>query len=161
MTNIHASCVMLHRAGQLFDAPADAGILLLGESGAGKSTVALKLLARGARLVADDRVELFARDGRLWGRPPASLAGLIEARGVGIVEIDHAPEACIALAVRLATDAPRMPERQSYAPPEGLPPIAAPPLLELCAMDAAIAEKIVLAAASFAHALFREEGKRR
>jgi len=156
--NVHASCVMLARAGSAFGAPPDSGILLLGTSGAGKSSVALRLLALGAVLVADDRVELFARDGNLWACPPVALAGLMEVRGLGVVTRPHADEARIALAVRLGKDTPRMPERQCYLPPQPLVLGTPPPLLDLSAADTAVAEKIVLAAAAFADALFREEG---
>jgi HPr kinase/phosphorylase len=66
IANIHASCVVLARAGEPFGAPGDAGILILGASGSGKSDLALRLIGRGALLVADDRVEIFARDDGLW-----------------------------------------------------------------------------------------------
>ena len=59
---------------------AGVGVLLLGPSGAGKSECALELLGRGHRLVADDRVVLEVREGRLWGRAPASIRHAIEIR---------------------------------------------------------------------------------
>ncbi len=158
--NIHASCVVLGRAAEAFGAPSDAGILLLGESGAGKSAIALQLIGRGARLVADDRVELFVREGDLWARPPAALAGLIEARGVGIAALPFAADAHVALAVELVAthNVPRHPEIRHYAPPKALGDVARlPPLLALSADDNAVVDKIALAAAAFAHALFRRE----
>ncbi|HUO94139.1 MAG TPA: hypothetical protein VMU22_14530 [Rhizomicrobium sp.] len=155
--NIHASCVMLSEAARIFGGAPGDGILILGPSGAGKSSVALKLLGLGARLVADDRVELFAREDVLWARAPAALAGLIEARSVGIVTLKHAPEARVALAVELASPAERLPERLDYTPPAPLPVRAKPPLLRLSPQDIAVAEKIVLAAAAHANALFRHE----
>jgi len=157
-TNVHASCVMLAKAGVTFGAPQDAGILLLGPSGAGKSALALRLLALGAVLVADDRVELFAREGELWACPPARLAGLLEVRGLGVVKRPHVGEARIALVARLGKESPRMPERQSYAPPHPLELNRLPPLLEFAAGDAAVTEKVILATAAFADALFREDG---
>jgi hypothetical protein len=157
-TNVHASCVVLARAAAAFGAPQDAGILLLGPSGAGKSALALRLLALGATLVADDRVELFAREGELWACPPARLAGLLEVRGLGVVRQPHVREARIALVVRLGKESPRMPEGRSYAPPHPLALDRPPPLLDLSAGDAAVTEKIILATAAFADALFREEG---
>ena len=63
--NIHATCIRIARAGKVFGAPASAGVLILGESGAGKSDLALRLIGRGAELVADDRTELDAS-----ARPP-------------------------------------------------------------------------------------------
>ena len=66
------------------------GIILMGESGSGKSRLALSLLYEGARLVADDVVELFiGRDG-LRGRAPDRLRGLMEIRGAGIVDVSKA-----------------------------------------------------------------------
>lgn len=60
------------------------GVLLLGRSGSGKSDLALRLMDRGAELVADDRVVAEARGGRLWLCAPPRLAGLIELRGLGV-----------------------------------------------------------------------------
>jgi HPr kinase/phosphorylase len=156
VVNVHASCVILADAGAIFGAPSDGGILILGESGAGKSSVVLKLLALGARLVADDRVELFVRDGVLHATAPATLAGLLEARGLGIVALPYAADSRIMLAVRLGAAPQRYPHREDYEPPAPLIVRAGPPLLRLSADDSAVAEKIVLAAAAFSNALFRE-----
>jgi hypothetical protein len=158
IVNIHASCVVLEKAAAIFGAPPGDGVLILGASGAGKSSVALKLLAMGAQLVADDRVELFEDEQVLWARAPATLAGLIEARGLGIVTLPHAANARVALAVQLGSNAGRLPHREDYEPPNPLAIRAKPPLLRLSAQDPAIAEKIVLAAAAFSNALFRGEG---
>jgi HPr kinase/phosphorylase len=66
----------------------DLGVLLLGASGAGKSELALELIARGHALVADDSVEvLLAAPGCLLGRCPPELAGFIEVRGLGILDV--------------------------------------------------------------------------
>jgi HPr kinase/phosphorylase len=156
--NIHASCVMLDKAAAIFGAAPGDGVLILGASGAGKSSVALQLLAMGAKLVADDRVDLFEQEDVLWAGAPASLAGLIEARGLGIVTLPYAQSARIALAVQLGANAARCPHHEVYEPPTPLAVRAKPPLLRLSAQDAAIAEKIVLAVAAFSNALFREEG---
>jgi HPr kinase/phosphorylase len=156
VVNVHASCVILSDAGAVFGAPPDGGILILGESGAGKSSVVLKLLALGATLVADDRADLFVRDGLLHAAAPATLAGLLEARGLGIVALPYAADSPITLAVRLGPTPPRYPEREDYEPPAPLIVRARPPLLRLSAEDMAVAEKIVLAAAAFSNALFRE-----
>jgi serine kinase of HPr protein (carbohydrate metabolism regulator) len=61
------------------------GALLVGPSGAGKSDLALRALDQGFQLVADDRTRLFVSEGRLFGRAPTALFGLMEVRGVGIV----------------------------------------------------------------------------
>jgi serine kinase of HPr protein (carbohydrate metabolism regulator) len=60
------------------------GVLIEGPSGAGKSDLALRALDLGFRLVADDRVSLWLSDGRLFGRAPEALHGLIEVRGVDV-----------------------------------------------------------------------------
>src|SRR5581483_2217647 len=60
------------------------GVLIEGDSGSGKSDLALRALDEGWALVADDRTLLWACEGRLYGRAPDPIAGLIEARGLGV-----------------------------------------------------------------------------
>ena len=79
--NIHASCVAI----------GGRGVLLLGKSGVGKSDLALRLIAEGARLVADDRTILFAIRGALHAKAPETIKGLLEIRGVGIVAFPARP----------------------------------------------------------------------
>ncbi|TDK46727.1 HPr kinase/phosphorylase [Antarcticimicrobium luteum] len=74
-TVVHASCVAL----------AGRGLLITGASGRGKSALALQLMALGAALVADDRVALQRDGGRVMASAPAAIAGLIEARGLGLL----------------------------------------------------------------------------
>jgi serine kinase of HPr protein (carbohydrate metabolism regulator) len=62
------------------------GVLLLGDSGTGKSDLALRLVERGWSLVADDRVLVWADEARRFGRAPEPLTGLIELRGQGVLE---------------------------------------------------------------------------
>ena len=61
------------------------GVLLTGPSGSGKSDLALRLIERGWRLVADDYCEVWASDGVVWAAAPPRIAGLLEARGLGII----------------------------------------------------------------------------
>ncbi len=64
------------------------GVLIQGDSGIGKSETALELVKRGHRLVADDRVDIYAKDeGTLWGEPAEILLHLLEIRGVGIIDV--------------------------------------------------------------------------
>ena len=93
-------------------------ILLRGASGSGKSRLALELLAEARRLalhaalVGDDRLVLEAASGRLIARAVEPLAGLIEARGLGIVDIAHEPAGVVGLVVDLVRECPeRLPDR--------------------------------------------------
>ena len=92
---LHATTVAAFRNGGW------AGVLIRGASGQGKSDLALRLLATGWRLVADDRTVAWSSGGRLWGRAPRTLSGLIEARGLGVVSVSPLELAPIMLAVRL------------------------------------------------------------
>lgn len=89
-----------------------AGILLTGPSGSGKSDLALRLMDIGARLVADDRVNLGLDGDRLMASPPAALAGLLEVRGLGILAFSHDKKRALDLVLDLdgATPVDRLPE---------------------------------------------------
>jgi serine kinase of HPr protein (carbohydrate metabolism regulator) len=108
---VHASAVLVGAR----------AVLIRGAAGAGKSRLALALIAaaqtgllRFARLVGDDRVHLEARHGRLLVRPAEKLAGLIELRGLGLRRLEHEPVAVVGWVVDLAaSDAERMPEPTS------------------------------------------------
>lgn len=88
-------------------------MLLRGPSGSGKSDLALRLIDGGARLVADDQVEVAVDEDRLVARAPATIAGLLEVRGVGILRVPSVAEAVIGLVIDLAATAEavdRLPE---------------------------------------------------
>lgn len=91
-TNLHASVVALDP---------ERGVLIRGASGAGKSLLALRLMALGAHLVADDRVDLWLQDGAVMAAPPPGIAGRIEARGVGLLKADPLSQSRISLIVDL------------------------------------------------------------
>ena len=63
------------------------GILITGESGIGKSETALELIKRGHRLVTDDAVDIREIDGSLIGTSPKITIGMLEVRGIGIIDI--------------------------------------------------------------------------
>lgn len=64
------------------------GVLITGDSGIGKSEIALDLIKRGHRLIADDRVDVFQRDElTLIGEAPEILRYLLEIRGLGIINV--------------------------------------------------------------------------
>lgn len=102
----HATTVALHRSGRGW-----IGILLTGPSGAGKSDLALRLLERGARLIADDYTHVFAAGDDLYAAVPERIEGRMEVRGVGILNKPTRPFVRLGLIVDLTTDAiDRLPE---------------------------------------------------
>ena len=106
--NVHATGLVLGRT----------GIVLRGPSGSGKSFLALMLLDRweshglGAKLVADDRLDLEATGKGIVMHAPAAIAGLIELRGRGIVTRPHVAKASLHLVVDLVPRLERMVEEQ-------------------------------------------------
>jgi HPr kinase/phosphorylase len=102
VTLLHATCVAI----------GGRGVLLTGAPGAGKSDLALRLIDRGAVLVADDGVAVRADDGRLLAAPGPNIAGQIEVRGLGILPLPHVADVPLALAVVLDQPMPRMPEEE-------------------------------------------------
>jgi serine kinase of HPr protein (carbohydrate metabolism regulator) len=126
------------------------GVLIEGPSGAGKSDLALRALDQGFRLVADDRVTLWAVGGRVFGRAPPALEGLIEVRGLDVIGVAALPLAQVALVARCGT-------------PERLPDVAvdeicgvALPLIEIDPREPSAPAKL-----SRALSLFDADGKRR
>ena len=87
-------------------------VLIEGPSGSGKSDLALRLIDRGARLVADDRTLVVRTPAGLVARPPQTIEGRMEVRGIGIATLPHDAEAPVALIVRLDPEPPRLPERR-------------------------------------------------
>ncbi len=84
-------------------------VLIEGSSGAGKSDLALRLIDRGAVLVSDDYSLVHRVGSSLMATPPTNIAGKIEVRGLGIVDLPHAAEAKVALIVALG-EPTRLPE---------------------------------------------------
>ncbi|MGA9432977.1 MAG: HPr kinase/phosphatase C-terminal domain-containing protein [Roseobacter sp.] len=102
---IHASCVDFEGR----------GVLILGSSGSGKSALSLQLMSIGAALVSDDRVELRPVNGHLIANAPATIKGLVEARGVGILHAVTAAQTRLVLAVDMDTEEQeRLPECHWY-----------------------------------------------
>lgn len=63
------------------------GVLIRGESGMGKSEIALELIKRGHLLVADDRVDCYRIHNKIVGKAPELLSGMLEIRGIGIINV--------------------------------------------------------------------------
>jgi serine kinase of HPr protein (carbohydrate metabolism regulator) len=93
------------------------GVLIRGASGAGKSRLALALIERGGRLVADDRVHLSACHGRLVATAPAAISGRLELRGRGIITVPHERSVVIRLVVDMVEESgvERLPEEQELS----------------------------------------------
>ena len=108
-TTLPAPPILVHATAIAIDGRA---VLLRGPSGAGKSDLALRLIDAGARLVADDQVEVRRAGGRVLVRAPAAIAGLMEVRGVGILRLEPLREAALAMCVDLVPSAEveRLPE---------------------------------------------------
>lgn len=144
--NIHASCVAI----------GSHGVLLLGSSGAGKSDLALRLIDEGARLVADDRTILFVSKRALYAKAPASIKGLLEIRGLGIVELPARAAVKIALVVRLGEEGARLPRPRIYHAPTILRPAAPVPLIALNAHFSSTPARIRAALTAFSSSAFRD-----
>ncbi len=133
--------------------------LIRGPAGSGKSRLVARLLdARVtgllpfARLVADDRVLIEERGGRLLARPPEAIAGLLEVRGLGIRQLPYEPVAVLGWVVDLGVeDAKRLPEDDdSTATLLGvtLPRIAVRPCADLPCADLPCADLSALLVAA-------------
>lgn len=85
-------------------------VLLAGRSDSGKSDLALRLIDRGAQLVSDDYTVVTRDRKRLLASAPATIAGKIEVRGVGICEFDAVSKVPIGLVVELDEIPSRLPE---------------------------------------------------
>ncbi len=96
---LHASCVAI----------GEHAVLIEGRSGAGKSDLALRLIDRGAALVSDDYTVLMRSARKLVATPPATIAGKIEVRGLGILDMPYRDRVAVALLVELVDEVERMP----------------------------------------------------
>ena len=116
-------------------------VLITGASGAGKSDLALRLLDRGFTLVSDDQT-IVKRDGsRLVASAPPNIAGKLEVRGIGIIEIECVDNVAVALLVELTSDIQRLPDDSRERPILGVPL----PLISIDAMTASAPSKVALA----------------
>lgn len=136
---VHATCVAI----------GGRGVLLRGRSGSGKSDLALRLIDRGARLVSDDYTLLLEGNGRIYARAPERIAGKLEVRGVGIVEL----EAVTDISVCLIADLDRIPERLPEAVEETALLGLSVPTLPLTALEASAPLKLEQALLRFGLAL--------
>ena len=97
---MHATCVDINGS----------GVLIVGRSGSGKSSLAISLLALGSKLVADDQCELVKKNNRFYIFKPASLPSSIEIRGVGLVSVPMVVETSLDWVVNMdEAETERMP----------------------------------------------------
>ena len=116
-------------------------VLISGPSGSGKSDLALRLLDRGFTLVSDDQTHVRREGERLIAAPPPNIAGKLEIRGIGIVDMDNLTDIPVALLVELTSDIQRMPDDSRERPILGVPL----PLIGIDAMAASAPSKVAVA----------------
>jgi len=116
-------------------------VLIQGPSGSGKSDLALRLLDRGFTLVSDDQTTVKRDGSRLIASSPPTIAGKLEIRGIGIVEVETISEVPVALLVELTSDIQRLPDDSRERPVLGIPL----PLITIDAMTASAPSKVALA----------------
>jgi len=116
-------------------------VLITGPSGSGKSDLALRLIDRGFILVGDDQT-IVRRDGdRLVASAPARIAGKLEVRGIGIIEMETASDLPVALLVELTSEIERLPEDNHTSAILGV----SLPLVSIDAQAASAPAKVALA----------------
>lgn len=116
-------------------------VLITGPSGSGKSDLALRLLDRGFTLVSDDQTLVRRENDRLIASAPANIAGKLEIRGIGIVEMGHSGDMPVALLVELTSDIERMPDDSRERPILGI----SVPLIGIDAKAASAPSKVAIA----------------
>ena len=115
-------------------------VLICGPSGSGKSDLALRLIDRGFVLVSDDQTLVRKAGDRLIASAPDTIAGKLEIRGIGIVDMERVSEAGVALIVELTSDIQRLPDDARERAVLGL----RVPLISVDAMTASAPSKVAL-----------------
>lgn len=116
-------------------------VLLCGPSGTGKSDLALRLIDRGAQLVSDDYTRVHRLEDRLFARAPDTIVGMMEVRGLGLIEVPHADNAPVALIIDLSDTVERMPLEPVMRPVAGMDV----PVVKVAPFEASAPIKVELA----------------
>jgi serine kinase of HPr protein (carbohydrate metabolism regulator) len=116
-------------------------VIITGPSGSGKSDLTLRLLDRGFTLVSDDQTIVKKDGSRVIASAPPTIAGKLEIRGIGIVEMERTDNVPVALIVELRSDIQRMPDDSRERPILGVNV----PLISIDAMTASAPSKVALA----------------
>jgi serine kinase of HPr protein (carbohydrate metabolism regulator) len=119
----------------------DRAVLIMGPSGSGKSDLSLRLIDRGFTLVSDDQTIVRKDGNRLVASAPPTIAGKLEIRGLGIVDMNHADNVPVALIVELTGDIQRLPDDSRQRPILGV----MLPLVTIDAMTASAPSKVAVA----------------
>ncbi len=116
-------------------------VLISGPSGSGKSDLALRLLDRGFNLVSDDQTIVRRERERLLASAPPQIAGKLEVRGIGIVDVETVEDVPVSLIVELMSDMERLPDDGRERTILGLQV----PVVTIDAMTASAPSKVALA----------------
>jgi serine kinase of HPr protein (carbohydrate metabolism regulator) len=128
---VHGTCVAI----------GGRAVLIEGRSGEGKSDLALRLIDRGAALVADGQVICQRQEGALIACAPTHLAGRIEVRGLGIIEMPNVERVPVELLIVILDAPPRFPEDPRTRRIAGV----TVPVLALAALEPSAPIKVELA----------------
>jgi serine kinase of HPr protein (carbohydrate metabolism regulator) len=116
-------------------------VLITGPSGSGKSDLTLRLLDRGFTLVSDDQTIVRKNGERLIASAPPNIAGKLEVRGIGIIDLESSTDVPVALLVELTSEIQRLPDNSRERPILGVKL----PLISIDAMTASAPSKVALA----------------
>lgn len=120
-------------------------VMIEGRSGSGKSDLALRLIDRGASLVSDDYT-IARRQGKgLLASPPANIAGKMEVRGIGLIDVEHVSDVPVCLIAQLFDVVDRMPPIPEKRVVAGIEV----PVLKIAPMENSAPIKVELALKAF------------